>query len=302
MTPVQQFQRYVWLVDTLYSCGPLTKEEIDRKWMNNTSANHSKTTSIPERTFRRDLRAIESIFGIDYKCDRATNRYYLETDLKDKSFSQWAAETMAMSQFIAECKDISKQILIEDMPSGYRFLTPIVRAMKSLRSLAVVYQSFFAEQPSQFEIEPYCLKSFKRRWYVLAKSSKHEELRVFALDRFVEMKATDKPYLLPRNFDGEKYFKDYYGVVLNRKVDTIVLRVTNLRAKYLCSLPLHHTQKVVRSDEQYTWLELHVAPTFDFIQELRSLGNEVRVESPSYLRDELLYDYRTSQELYNDNK
>ena len=308
MTPVQQFQRYVWLVDTLYSFGPLTKEEIDRKWMNNTSANHRRTTSIPERTFRRDLHAIESIFGIIYKCDRATNRYYLETDLKDKSFSQWAAETMAMSQFVTECKDISKQILIEDMPSGYRFLTPIVRAMKTLCSLAVSYQSFFAEEPSHFEIEPYCLKSFKRRWYVLAKSSKHEELRVFALDRFVEMKATDKPYLLPRNFDGEKYFKDYYGVILNEKPELVRLWATSLRANYLRSLPLHKSQKEVecvpettpQANDGYSVFEMKVAPTFDLIQELRSLGAEVKVLAPQRIADWLKLDAENVVKLYNE--
>lgn len=305
MTPVQQFQRYVWLVDTLYSCGPLTKEEIDRKWMN-TSINTKHTDNIPERTFRRDLRAIESIFGIDYKCDRATNRYYLETDLKDKSFSQWAVETMAMSQFVSESKDIRKQILIEDMPSGYRYLTPIVKAMKTLRSLAVSYQSYFAELPSHFEIEPYCLKSFKRRWYVLAKSSIHDELRVFALDRFVKMTATDNPYLIPRNFNGEKYFKDYYGVVLNEKPELVRLWATSFRANYLRSLPLHKSQKEVecipktapKANDGYSIFEMKVAPTFDLIQELRSLGAEVKVLAPQRLADWLRFDAENVVKLY----
>lgn len=308
MTPVEQFQRYVWLVDTLYSFGPLTKEEIDHKWMNNTSANHGRTASIPDRTFRRDLRAIESIFGIDYKCDRATNRYHIETELKDKSFSRWAVETMAMSQFVAESKDISKQILVEDMPSGYRYLTPIVKAMKSHHSLTVSYQSYFAASASQFEIEPYCLKSFKRRWYVLAKSSKHEELRVFALDRFVEMTPTDKQYSMPRNFDGEKYFKDYYGVILNEKPEKVRLWTTSFRANYLRSLPLHKSQKEVecvpesvpQANDGYSIFEMKVAPTFDFIQELRSLGAEVKVLAPQRLADWLKCDAENVVKLYKE--
>jgi len=64
-------------------------------------------------------------------------------------------------------------------------------------------------------------------------------------------------------------------------------------------LPLHHTQQVIKTDKGFTWLELHVAPTFDFIQEIRSMGNEVLIEAPNYLRNELLFDYQTSQELYN---
>lgn len=308
MTPVQQFQRYVWLVDTLYSFGELTKEEIDQKWMNNRTANHAKTTHIPERTFRRDMRAIESIFGINYKCDRSTNRYHIETELKDKSFSQWVVETMAMSQFVAECKDISKQILIEDMPSGVRFLTPIVKAMKTRCTLIISYQSYFAKEQSQFEIEPYCLKSFKRRWYVLAKTSKHDNLRVLALDRMDDVMITDVTYVIPRNFDGEKYFRDYYGVIMNEKPEKVRLWTTSFRANYLRSLPLHKSQKEVecvpestpQANDGYSVFEMKVAPTFDLIQELRSLGAEVKVLAPQRLADWLKLDAENVVKLYKE--
>lgn len=308
MTPVEQFQRYVWLVDTLYSFGPLTKEEIDRKWMNNTSANHDRTTSIYERTFHRDLRAIESIFDVEVRCNRSTNQYSITTNLQDASFSKWVVETMAMSSFVAECKEIRKQILIEDMPSGYRYLAPIIKAMKTHCSLIVSYQSYFAASASQFEIEPYCLKSFKRRWYVLAKTSKHDDLRVLALDRIENVIITDVKYTIPHNFDAEKYFRDYYGVIMNEKPEKVRLWTTSFRANYLRSLPLHKSQKEVecvresapQTNDGYSIFEMKVAPTFDFIQELRSLGAEVKVLAPQRLADWLKLDAENVVKLYNE--
>lgn len=308
MTPVQQFQRYVWLVDTLYSCGPLTKEEIDRKWMNNRTVNNDKTASIPERTFHRDLRAIESIFDVEVRCNRSTNQYSITTDIQNASFRKWVIETMAMSNFVAECKDISKQILIEDMPSGVCYLTPIVKAMKIRRSLIVSYQSYFAAESSQFEIEPYCLKSFKRRWYILAKTSKHNDLRVLALDRMANVEMTDCPYSIPRNFDAEKYFRDYYGVIMNEKPEKVRIWATSFRANYLRSLPLHKSQKEVecvpksapQTNDGYSVFEMNVAPTFDFIQELRSLGAEVKVLAPQRLVDWLKFDAENVVKLYNE--
>ena len=307
MTPVQQFQRYVWLVDTLYSCGPLTKEEIDRKWMNS-YVNNNHESGIHERTFHRDLRAIESIFEVEVRCNRSTNQYFITTNLQDASFSKWVVETMAMSSFVAECKEIRKQILIEDMPSGYRHLTQIVKAMKTHRSLIVSYQSYFAKEKSQFEIEPYCLKSFKRRWYVLAKTSKHDDLRVLALDRMENVIITDVKYTIPHNFDAEKYFRDYYGVIMNEKPEKVRLWTTSFRANYLRSLPLHKSQKEVeyvpesvpQANDGYSVFEMKVAPTFDLIQELRSLGAEVKVLAPQRLADWLKLDAENVVKLYKE--
>lgn len=305
MTPVEQFQRYVWLVDTLYSFGALTKEEIDYKWMNS-YLNNKHENRIHERTFHRDIRAIESIFGIEVHCNRSTNQYSITTDLKDASFGKWVVETMSMSNFVLECKSIRKQILIEDMPSGVRFLQPIVNAMKTKHTLQVTYQSYFADEPSLFDIAPYCLKSFKRRWYVLAKTSKHEDLRVLSLDRIIEATITDNQYAIPRSFDGEKYFRDYYGVVMNEKPENVRIWATTLRANYLRSLPLHHSQKEVefvpesapQANDGHAVFEMTIAPTFDLIQELRSLGAEVKVLAPQRLADWLKLDAENVLQLY----
>lgn len=305
MTPIVQFQRYVWLVNTLYSSGPITKEEIDRKWSlsyrNNSHENH-----IPERTFYRDLRAIESIFGVEIKCNRSNNKYEIITNLKDASFEKWLVETISLSNFVMECKDIRKQILVEQMPSGNNYLSPIVNAIKTNHALSVTYQSYFSQTKSQFEMEPYCLKSFKRRWYVLARTNVHDGLRVFALDRFSEMNITDRKYSIPLNFDAEKYFRNYYGVIMNEKPEIVRIWTTSFRAMYLRSLPLHHSQKEIETvpesafgkNDGHSIFELKIATTFDFIQELRSMGAEVKVLAPQRLVDWMKYDAEKINELY----
>lgn len=304
MTPIVQFQRYIWLVDTLYSSGPITKEEIDRKWrLSYLNNNH---TDIPERTFYRDLRAIESLFSVDIHCNRSNNKYEIKTDLGENPFNKWLVETMSMSNFVMECKDIRKQILIEEMPSGINFLNPIVDALKTHRALEVTYQSYFSQTKSQFEMEPYCLKSFKRRWYVLARTNVHDGLRVFALDRFSEMNIIDRKYSIPHNFDAEKYFRDYYGVIMNEKPEIVRIWTTSFRAMYLRSLPLHHSQKEIETvpesafgkNDGHSIFELKIATTFDFIQELRSMGAEVKVLVPQRLVDWMKYDAEKINELY----
>jgi len=302
MTPITLFKRYVWLIDTIYSAGTITKEEIDSRW-SRSSHNVKHESRIPRRTFFRQKEAIQELFGVNIACDKSRGSiYYIENrdEIDRDAIRQWLISTFSVNNLLTERQHLRDKILLEDIPSGQKYLTRIIDAIDHGEQLSITYQSFFSDEAHDVIIEPYCVKLFKQRWYVLGHRPEKDEFRVYALDRMSSLSATGATYSIPSDFDAESFFADYYGVILNRNVDTVVLRVQNLRAKYLCSLPLHHSQKVVRSDEQYTWLELHVAPTFDFIQEIRSLGNEVRIEAPAYLRDELLYDYRTSQELYNE--
>ena len=49
---VLQYNKYIWLVDTIRSAGKITKEDIDRKWVSS-SYNENHESRFPERTFFR---------------------------------------------------------------------------------------------------------------------------------------------------------------------------------------------------------------------------------------------------------
>ena len=306
MTPAYQFKRYLWLVATLYRRGPMTREEIDRAWTY--SSDNDYKSSIFDTNYSRMLDGVRSIFDVDIRCNRATNQYYIATSLEKNDYVRWLIETMAFANFVMESKDLQKQILVEDMPSDAFYLKPIADAMRKHLALKMTYQNFFDESPSTFEFEPYCLKTFRRRWYVLGRSSNQTNLRTYSLDRLSEVIVTDKSYTIPDGFNAEEYFRGYYGVLNNERPTTIRLWTTSLRAKYLRSLPLHHSQKEVecvaetspQKNDGHSVFELYMAPTFDFIQELRSLAAEVKVLEPTHLADCLRYDAEQVLKMYND--
>jgi predicted DNA-binding transcriptional regulator YafY len=48
-------------------------------------------------------------------------------------------------------------------------------------------------------------------------------------------------------------------------------------------LPLHASQKEIRCSEGFSIFEYFIAPTFDFIQELRTHGTDILVLEPKTL-------------------
>ena len=64
------FNRYIWLVDTIYRAGYISREEIDRRWARS-QYNDLHEPGIPARTFHRHKEAIRDIFDIEIRCDGA---------------------------------------------------------------------------------------------------------------------------------------------------------------------------------------------------------------------------------------
>ena len=65
------------------------------------------------------------------------------------------------------------------------------------------------------------------------------------------------------------------------QAEQIIIRAYPPFTHYLRMLPLHHSQKELRTTPDYADFAFHLHPTFDFLQELLSQGHEVEVLPPS---------------------
>lgn len=283
------FNRYVWLVDTIYRLGRITFEQINEQWIR--SELNCAGDDLPLKTFHNHRKAIEQMFDINIECDRKAGYiYYIENvdDLKRDGVRQWLLSTFSINNLINESHKLKHRILVENIPSGYRFLTQIIEAMRDGRTLEIVYQSFGRNEPHTFEAKPYCVKIFKQRWYMVAKSSDHDALRIYALDRMYTVSTNNETFDMPPDFYAENYFSGSFGIIdENIKEQKVVIRVFGHKVKYLNVLPLHHSQVESEKQDGYSTFEYFLRPTFDFRQELLSHADEIEVVSPEWFRNEI---------------
>ncbi len=280
------FNRYIWLVDTIYRAGKITFEEINERWLR---TDMSGGEEIPLRTFHNHRKAIEEIFDINIECNkRGGYYYYIENaeDMKRGSIRSWLLNTFAVNNLINESHHLKRRILFEKIPSGQRFLTPLIEAMRDGVTVEMTYQSFVHDNPSTFEAEPYCLKVFKQRWYLVARSVDFQEPRIYSLDRIHELTVTPHPFSYPKGFDPQAYFQFSFGIIVDREydVESVCLKVYGMQCKYLRALPLHESQAEIEQTADYSLFTYLLRPTYDFVQELLSLGDTVEVIAPQWLR------------------
>ena len=299
-------RRHIWILSKLYEDPKgLTYKEFAEEWERTTL--NSQQTPLPKRTFQDCLRAIEETFGIEISSDarngyryRIVNREWLRKD----TVKDWLLSAFAVNGLLQDSRGLRERVMYEHIPSGNEYLLQLLQAMKEDQVVRITYQDFYDKEPREVLLAPYCVRVFRQRWYVIgvmrnkpeseepAELTNQGYIRRYALDRIQYLELTDETFKMPRHFSAEEYFSDAFGIIVEPEeydVECIRLRVTDInhRRQYLRSLPLHDSQREVERHNDYSIFEVRVAPTYDFIQQILSMGNEVEVLSPDYVRAEM---------------
>ena len=297
-------KRYLWLIDTLRYRGQMTLAEIINAW-ECASANDART-ALNERTFRNHCKAILTNFGIEIACRRGRNLnyYYIANpeELQGNSLNSWLLENFSLSALLSEHSALADKILVEEIPSGRMYLATVLTALRERRVLRVSYRNFAGRGFDARELEPLCVKLFKRRWYLVARIVESQELRILSLDRVTAMELSEKAYSYPADFSPSEFFAPYYGIIALEGANPVEIR---LRAYcelpgYLTSLPLHHSQEVIVQGGEYTDFRLRLGPTFEFVQELLLHRDQLEVLAPASLRGEVAELLGKMQQRYHD--
>jgi hypothetical protein len=294
------FNRYIWLVDTIYRVGKITFEEINERWVR---SEMSGGEEIPLRTFHNHRKAIEELFDINIECNKRDGySYYIENkeDIEKAGVRNWLLNTFAVNNLINESRKLKTRILFEEIPSGRQYLTPIIEAMRDNFTIELTYQSFWRDEPHTFRVEPYCVKVFKQRWYVVGRAPHYDEIRTYALERIHGFQITEKSFVYPKDFDPQSYFFTSFGITVDESCEIERIRIKTLgnKTKYIQALPLHHSQQEVERTAEYSIFEYLLRPTYDFCQELLSHGSDLEVLSPQPLREQIKSIVKNMEQFY----
>ena len=293
------FNRYVWLIDTIRRHGYITFSDISDLWQK--ASINEDCGYLPERTFFNHREAISDIFGIEIKFDKSLGYYITEDSNDTEGIRNWLLTSLSVNNLINESAAMHSRILFEKIPSGEKYLSTIIEAMKEGKILEMTYQKFQDDEPKTYDVAPYCVKVYKQRWYMLAKPTDRKSgLHIYALDRIYLLQQTRKDFKLPDKFNAENYFADWFGIVHDEEYEpcTIRLKVWSKQRNYFRTLPLHHSQKETEIHDDWSIFEYRMAPTWDLEQELLQYNDNVEVLEPQSLRDQMIEHAGNILELY----
>ena len=235
--------KYVWVIETIYRRRKISFKELNERWLRDTDI--SRGVDIPKRTFDNWRYVIWDMFGISIVNEnRGEYRYYIENeeDISKNGLRSWLYNTFCVSNALANSQSIKDRIILEYVPSGQDYLQPIIEAMKENRVLNMTYHSYWKDEENNFDVQPYCVKLFRQRWYMVARSTYsyyyEKGPRIYSLDRIKYLHATDETFEMPKDWTAEDIFAGCFGIIAEQsvKIQPVKLKVSAGQANYIHGL------------------------------------------------------------------
>lgn len=231
--------------------------------------------------YQEDIHLLEEALGLIQSAP------YFELDRGLSTLADRIAERLKLKRTPAELPAVvfshSQQV------EGQQWISSLYESVIKRQCVTLQYKPF--EEPAIRQVvSPYVLREYNRRWFLIGYSHKYQKIRTFALDRIqhAAQHLLEQFYLQP-GFNPKRYFDPVIGVSIpeDRKLEEVRIKVTPLRAKYLTTKPIHHSQKLLEQTEAYSILSIHLIPNIELERFLLSLGEEAVVQQPSWLKQQI---------------
>jgi len=200
-----------------------------------------------------------------------------------------------------DTSSVDRYMQFESTPSakGSQNLAPLLHAARNHFPAHITYRKFSSDVDTTYEIHPYLLKEYRNSWYLIAWDPARNIIRTFGCDRIIKITSDEsKTFTQSLDFNAETYFTHTIGITVidDSPPVEVVFECNPILARYLSSKPLHDSQQITKLDDSIQ-VTLNVIITYELIQWILGYSSEVKVISPSLLKEKLSENLKKSQEL-----
>ena len=256
MSKRESISRYSLIIKKLRNY-PATFQEV-ADYLSLESEIQGYDFNISKRTFQRDVVDIRSIYNIDIQYDFSRGGYFIKYD-DQPEISERILEAFDTFNALNITDRLSNYIHFEKRkPQGTENLYGLLHAIKNRVQIKFTHQKYWDDKATKREVQPYALKEFNNRWYVLANDLKDKRIKSFGLDRLSNLEITKKVFQFPDDFDVNKYYKHCFGIVgpNAEKLTEVMLSFDPVEGKYIKSMPLHESQEILKDIEDKLMVKL----------------------------------------------
>ena len=243
------------------------------------------------RTIQRDLKTIEELFGITVKYKKAFGYYIHE---REKSPATHQCEELLLNFDILNALNaesgLSRYVFAEHhRPVGSACLPLLLDAIRNDYQVQFDYTLYrHNDELIHKKVAPLFLKESRQRWYLLALDER--KIKSFGIERISNLEMlVDEPFTRDHSIDAANLFKDCFGIWNQEDipVEEVILSFSPLDGKFLKSVPLHHSQTVLRDTDSEFRVKVRLRITNDFVMELLSRSASLTVIEPLSLRERI---------------
>lgn len=178
------------------------------------------------------------------------------------------------------------QTMTPPISRGFEYFDLFYSACNEKKPVSFIHFSYKKRTFNHIIIHPFLIKEFDNRWYIIGYSEIHKSVRTFGLDRI------SGPVLLKKDFiktdidQIQEYLQNVYGVfpIPKSKKELIEIHVSQLGTHYFQAYPLHHSQKIIKSNDGSSLITFNIIPSIELARFCLSQGRHVEIVKPSWFK------------------
>ena len=169
---------------------------------------------------------------------------------------------------------------------GSEFLGVLFSASKDDQVVSFEYKKFNSSESQLITLQPYLLKEYRSRWYVIGWDESKDALRTYSLDRMSNVLLKGRSFKRSEAFNTASFFKYALGItVTDDNPQKVRLKFSEKLSPYIMSQPIHHSQKIIDDSDDGLVVEIEVLITVELVTLILGFGDQVQVLGPDQLKE-----------------
>jgi len=180
---------------------------------------------------------------------------------------------------------------------GFEWIDVIVKAIEHKSIIKFKHKRFITHEESIREIEPYLLKEYLDRWYVIGYDRTVNENRSFGLDRISDLEIVNKKFKKVKSKEIKQQFENTIGLVYSEPV-IVRLSFNNRLIDYFKANPWHKDYKIIEETEDELIVEFLLSLNYELEQKILMHNKNVKILEPQLLKDRVVALLKESMKQY----
>lgn len=238
---------------------------------------------VSSRTLDRDIAAMRYNFHIWPEYDQEKKGYYFKKE--DLSAATGALRFLELAYLTDNLnnKDYAKYISYGEayLFKGIEHVPRLLDAIHSQKVISFEHENYQKGTKKATLLEPYLIREYLNRWYVVGYKVDTHELRTFGVDRMSKLIKTKDAFERKDSQKLHDLFKHVVGVVYDTdELITLEFKAPIGQKKYLDSLPLHESQVCTHHNDEEVFYQITVVPNYELEQKLLMHAIFITVTGP----------------------
>lgn len=184
----------------------------------------------------------------------------------------------------------------EDRQVAYN-LTELQKALSQHHEVEMLYNSLSAGEKKKRVVRPYHLRFFNGVWYLIGYCLLHREVRIFAINRIENLRATETTFDYPEDFNIDEYLEGAWGIMRGRRYQ-VKIRFDSYQARWIRERSLRDGERMEELKDGSIIFETIASGLTEITQWVLGFGSHAEVLEPAELRETIEKEILQMKDVY----